>query len=75
MKQFAVIGLGNFGAMVAKTLTELKCKVTAIDIDKARVQPLQEQSSLVAVLADATDRKFLENLGVEHFDCIIVSTG
>ncbi len=75
MKQFAVIGLGNFGAMVAKTLAGLECKVTAIDNNKARVQPLQELPSVVAVLADATDRKFLENLSVEQFDCFIVSTG
>jgi len=74
MKEFAVIGLGNFGATVARGLSELNCKVTAIDIDKARIQSIEEYANL-AILADATDRKFLENLGVDNFDCFIVSTG
>ena len=34
MKTFGVIGLGNFGAAVARELATLKCRVTAVDIDK-----------------------------------------
>ncbi|NOY88762.1 MAG: TrkA family potassium uptake protein [FCB group bacterium] len=75
MKQFAIIGLGNFGAMVAKELASLKCKVTAIDTDKTKVQLLEENSQVVVILANATERKFLENLEVENFDCCVVSTG
>ncbi|MDH4156940.1 MAG: TrkA family potassium uptake protein, partial [candidate division Zixibacteria bacterium] len=56
-------------------LTRLKCKVTAIDTDKTRVQSLQDYSQIVAILADATDRKFLENLNPGQFDCVIISTG
>jgi trk system potassium uptake protein TrkA len=74
MKEFCVIGLGNFGSMVARRLTDLKCKVTAVDIDKAKVQSLQPDVDL-AILADSTDRKILENLEVQNFDCFIVSTG
>jgi len=74
MKDFAVIGLGNFGATVARELKALKCKVTAIDSDKAKVQELAEGVDL-AMFANATDRKFLENLEVDGFDCFIVSTG
>jgi trk system potassium uptake protein TrkA len=75
MKQFAVIGLGNFGARVVKELTTQSCKVTAIDNDRDKVQALEEHPHLVAIFADATDRKFLENLGVEQFDAIVASTG
>ena len=74
MKNFAIIGLGNFGATVAREFSRLKCRVTAIDIDKAKVVPVDEYAHL-AILADATERKFLENLEVENYDCFVVSTG
>jgi len=74
MKEFAVIGLGNFGATVARELSKLKCNVTAIDGDKARVLALQDIVRQ-AIVADATQREFLMNLEVDKFDCIVVSTG
>ncbi|MBN1212547.1 MAG: TrkA family potassium uptake protein [candidate division Zixibacteria bacterium] len=74
MKNFAIIGLGNFGATVARELSELGCRVTAIDSDKAKVQPLNDVAHL-AILADATDRSFLQNLEVDSYDCFVVSTG
>lgn len=74
MKEFAVIGLGNFGSTVARELAELKCKVTAIDRDKSRVQPVQDDVD-VAIVADATDREFLAQLNVRRFNSVIVSTG
>jgi len=74
MKEFAVIGLGNFGAAVAQELTRLKCRVTAIDVDKTRVQELSERTHL-AILGNATERAFLVNLEVEKFNCFVVSTG
>jgi trk system potassium uptake protein TrkA len=74
MKEFAVIGLGNFGATVARELARLKCKVTAIDSNKALVQSLQG-SVHMAIVANATEREFLENLEVDKFDAFVVSTG
>ncbi len=74
MKEFAVIGLGNFGATVARELARLKCKVTAIDSNKSLVQSLQS-SVHMAIVANATEREFLENLEVDKFDAFVVSTG
>ncbi|MCP4566519.1 MAG: TrkA family potassium uptake protein, partial [FCB group bacterium] len=74
MKEFAIIGLGNFGATVAEELAGLRCRVTAIDIDKGRVGQVQDLVDL-AILSDATERAFLENLEVDKFDCFIISTG
>lgn len=74
MKDFAVIGLGNFGAKVARELTRLKCRVTAIDIDSGRIEGIQDEVH-VAIVANATERKFLEQLQVDQFDCLVVSTG
>ncbi|MEZ5358612.1 MAG: TrkA family potassium uptake protein [Candidatus Zixiibacteriota bacterium] len=74
MKEFAIIGLGNFGATVARELSMADCKVTAIDLDKSAVQALQDELD-IAIIADATERAFLANLEVEKFDCFVVSTG
>ncbi|MCK5125091.1 MAG: TrkA family potassium uptake protein [candidate division Zixibacteria bacterium] len=74
MKEFAIIGLGNFGATVARELALADCRVTAIDSNKTAVQNLQDELDL-AIIADATERAFLANLEVEKFDCFVVSTG
>ena len=38
MKQFAVLGLGDFGIHLAKTLSEGNAEVIAADCDSKRVQ-------------------------------------
>lgn len=74
MKEFAIIGLGNFGATVAKTLSQYDCNVTAIDADKNKVHALQKLVRQ-AIVADATELEFLQNLEVNKFDGVVVSTG
>ena len=74
MKKFAVIGLGNFGLHVAKTLFEEGHEVIAVDSDKARVQAINSHCS-EAVVLDATDKEQLNALGLEAMDAVIVSTG
>lgn len=74
MREFVVIGLGNFGAKVARELTRLKCRVTAVDISEARVREIQDTIH-IAMVADASERRLLEHLEVEKFDGFIVSTG
>lgn len=74
MKEFGVIGLGNFGATVARELGRLKCKVTAIDSDKDRVQKLKDEVEQ-AIIANAAEREFLEKLDVDRFESFVVSTG
>jgi trk system potassium uptake protein len=74
MKEFCILGLGNFGATVARKLAEAGQRVSAVDSDKNKVQAMQEFVHL-AIFGDATDRKFLENLEVKNYDCCVVSTG
>ncbi|MBU2489344.1 MAG: TrkA family potassium uptake protein [Proteobacteria bacterium] len=74
MKRFAVIGLGTFGFHAARALFAEGNEVVAIDSDRARVQAIDPWSS-EAVVADATDRETLENLGLSEMEGIIVSTG
>ena len=74
MRRFAVIGLGHFGAHVARTLYEAGKSVIAIDLDGEAVQGLAEHSTQ-AVVADATERHTLESLGVGEVDAAIISLG
>ena len=74
MKQFAVIGLGNFGFYAAKALYEDGNEVIAIDTDRGRVQAVDPHSSQAVVL-DATDKDSLKSLGLDNMDGVIVSTG
>jgi len=75
MKHYAIIGLGSFGSTVVEELAQLKCRVTAIDSRKSKVQSLPDFPNVVVILGDATDRKFLENLDMDKFDGVVVSTG
>jgi trk system potassium uptake protein len=73
-RQFAVIGLGRFGASVAETLAESGYDVVGIDKSP---EPVQEMSKILteAVQADATDESALRQLGIENVDCCIVAIG
>lgn len=74
MKRFAVIGLGNFGFHVAKTLFEDGNEVVAMDSDRHKVQAIDPHAT-EAVVLDATEKETLKSLGLEHMDGVIVSTG
>ena len=74
MKQFLVIGLGTFGASVARSLAERGHNVLAIDKDMERVQSIAADLTH-AVEADATDPEVLRSFGAENFDVARVSIG
>lgn len=74
MKQFAVIGLGNFGRSVALTLAEKGGQVLVIDKDEERIQDVSEKVTY-AVKADASDEKVLKSLDIKNIDVAIVSVG
>jgi len=74
MRQCVVVGLGAFGASVARTLVEKGCEVLAIDEEEEKVKEISDVVTQ-AVQADATDEKTLRSLGVDKMDVAIVSTG
>lgn len=74
MRQFAVIGLGNFGRSVALTLVEKGGQVMAIDKNEERIQDISEKVTY-AVKADASDEKVLKSLDIQKVDVAIVSVG
>ncbi|MGN5764070.1 potassium channel family protein [Acinetobacter calcoaceticus] len=74
MAQFAVIGLGSFGATVALELTKLNHDVIGIDTIKRNVENLADRITH-AVIADATDEHVLEELNIQNCDAVVVAIG
>lgn len=74
MKSYVVIGLGRFGAEVARQLYSLGCEVLAMDVRNDLVQQVSADVTH-AVVADAQDKEVLKALGVRDFECAIVAIG
>jgi len=74
MQRFVVVGLGHFGSWVAQALHQQGHEVIGIDPNPAVVDRMVDLVSK-GVVGDATDRDLLAELGVEHADAAIVSTG
>ena len=74
MKQFVIIGIGNFGHYLAVHLYKKGYEVLVIDKIANRVSEIKDQVSQ-AVVADATDRKALEALGLAEMDAAVVCIG
>ena len=73
-KQFAVIGLGNFGFYLASALFQKGHEVLGIDAAARQVQEIRDQISR-AVIADATDPQALKELELEKMDAVVISIG
>lgn len=73
-KQFIVLGLGRFGASVARHLCQMGHEVMAVDSDERLVSDLAPHVTQ-AVQADATDEAALAELDVRSFDAAVVAIG
>jgi trk system potassium uptake protein len=71
-QEYAVIGLGRFGASVALTLTERGHRVLGIDQDRSLVQHYSELIAQTVAL-DATDEAALSAIDITSFDTVVVS--
>lgn len=74
MTQFAVIGLGRFGSVVAMTLANEGNEVLAIDLSERNVHEVEDYVSGTAI-ADATGTGVLQTLGIKNFDCAVICIG
>lgn len=74
MRQFAVIGIGRFGGVLATELHRMGHEVLVIDKSEEVIQKI---SNIIdyAVVADATDENALKSLGIKNFDVVIVAVG
>ena len=74
MKSYIVIGLGLFGAEVARKLCALGCEVLALDIRSDLVNQVAPDVTH-AVVGDGKDKDVLRALGAGNFDCAIIAIG
>lgn len=76
MKNFLVIGLGEFGKSVAKTLYKGGATVLAIDSSEELVNnAIDEKIVAEAIILDATDEVALRNVVRDDFDTAFVCLG
>lgn len=73
-QQFIVIGLGVFGATIARELTRLGHDVLGLDLDEHRVDRLAEEITH-AVIADVTDENALIELNAGTYDAAVIAIG
>ena len=74
MKTYLVIGLGRFGAAIARQLCALGAEVLAMDIRSDLVQQVANDVPH-AVVGDAQDKEVLRSLGARDFDCAVIAIG
>lgn len=73
-KSFIVIGLGRYGANVARTLASNNADLIAMDISEDAVAAVKDVIPH-CVIADSTNIHVLEDLGVKTIDHAVVSIG
>lgn len=71
-KEFAVIGLGRFGASLARRLEAMGHIVLGVDSDIARVQAIADDITSVAAL-DATNEDALQEVDITSFHTAVVA--
>lgn len=73
-KEILVVGLGRFGLNLALTLEQLGAEVMGVDNSEDAVNEVSEQITH-AIIADTTDEKVMEGIGVSHFDEVVCAIG
>ena len=74
MQKFAVMGLGRFGAGLARALSAAGAEVIAIDRHSKPVEALRDLVTL-SVKLDSTDEEAMRSQGVAEVDAAIVGIG
>lgn len=74
MKSILLIGVNNFGTMIARQLSELGHEVLAVDRDEDRINAILPVVT-DAQIGDSTNEAFLRSLGINNFDVCIVTIG
>ncbi len=71
MKSFCIIGLGNFGTTLARTLTDNGHQVSVIDKDEEKIDEIADDV-MSAICGDATNENVLKVVGINNYDACIV---
>lgn len=73
-RKFAVIGVGKYGAEIARELAQKGAEVHAYDVSEARIEAIKDEVAL-AITLDATDTKVLRSKSVDQMDAAVVAIG
>lgn len=73
-KIIGVLGLGIFGKTLAKELHRFGQEVIAVDSNADNIEDIADYVSK-AVIGDMTDLEFLETIGIDQCDTVVVATG
>ncbi len=73
-REFAVIGLGRFGATIALSLVEHGASVLGIDHDPQLVQAMVDHLTHTVAL-DSTDEEALQAVEIAQFHTVVVAIG
>lgn len=73
-KEYIVIGLGQFGTSVAKTLMQNGCEVLALDMNEEKTRALADTVTC-AVTGNVMDAEVMQGLGIRNFDAAVVAIG
>jgi trk system potassium uptake protein len=74
MRQVAVIGLGQFGMHLSRTLVKMGCEVVSIDTNERRVDEVRDDVHR-AIIGDARDVEMLEGALSSRIDEAIIALG
>lgn len=72
--KFAVIGVGRYGATIARRLAEKGAQVFAFDPDEEKIEGIKDDVAF-AVTLDATDVRALRSQNIDAMDAAVVAIG
>lgn len=72
--KYIIIGLGNFGSVLATRLTQMGHEVIGIDDHQSRVNELRDSLSST-ICMDASDPDALRTLPLDQVDMVIIAIG
>lgn len=73
-KTIGVLGLGIFGRTVADQLSRFEQDVIAVDTNESHVNKIANIVTKAAI-GDMTDYQFLESVGIDQCDMVVIATG
>lgn len=73
-REFVILGAGEFGTNVAKTLANSGATVMVVDKDEKQLEKIAN-SVTHSICADATDPEAMKQLGIRNYDGAIVGIG
>lgn len=74
MKQFAIIGVGNFGIRMLDELSDIECEILILDKDRDLVEKYKDKVA-AAFIADVMDEETITRLIPPTIDAAIVDLG